>query len=123
MFPFTLYAEETPHFTKSSYAFRPTFLANKPTGLTWFAYDVVIKSPTNIAFVVYAMRDNIYGGLGDKIDQFPAIVPAELTRKFVEERAMLLARGRFDDELRASQRAIIKSYADEILVTLDGVCI
>jgi hypothetical protein len=115
LFPFTLYAEETPHFTSSSYDFRGVFLANKPAELTWFAYDVVIHSPTRIEFMVYDMRDTFFGGLGNIIANFSATVPATLTLKHMERQAMRLARARREEELLEAERKIMRGYAADYL--------
>lgn len=115
LFPFCLFAEETPHFTSSERDFQQTFLATKPADMSWFAYDVVILSPTQIEFIVYNMRCIASGGIGEPIANFSATVPAVLTLKHMERRAFSLARARRDEELLEAERKIVKSYAADYL--------
>lgn len=113
-FPFTLRASETPHYTYSPHAFRKTFLEVKPEGLTWYAYDVIIYSPTKITFVVYDMRDTSYGGIGKEITRIDAKVSVEITAQACNERMFALARDVRQQELDASELQMIGSYADQL---------
>jgi hypothetical protein len=118
LFPFTLYAEETPHYTSSPFDFRPTFLQVRPKDMGWYAYDVEIKSPTEVTFTVRAMRDACSGGIGDKIGTLTATVDPALTRKAITNRAMALAAARRASELYAEEQRIILSYAEELLAAI-----
>lgn len=118
MFPFTLKARETPHFTSSPYDFRKAFLANKPESLSWFAYDVVVASPTDVEFVVYDMRDFCRGGIGKEIARFEAKVGRGVTRASIEHRALYLAQERRNAELEAAEAEVVRTYAAEIMAEI-----
>jgi hypothetical protein len=118
-FPFTLHAEETPHYTQSEGKFRAVFNAVRPKDLSWFAYDVVIKSPTYVTFVMYDMRDNCSGGLGKYIGKCHSVVDAKLTRPFIEKQAQRRAVARRARELHAAENALIARYTLQILEDLE----
>jgi hypothetical protein len=104
----------------SSHEFRNVYNANRPKDKSWYAYDVVVKSPSLVEFIVYDMHDMCYGGLGKEIRRFEAKVHPELTRKSIERRAGMFALERRDRELVEQERAILLRYRDEILATLEA---
>ena len=114
-FPIHINAEETPHFTSSSYKFRPLFLANKPTGMSWYAYNVIIHSPTNVEFVVYDMFCSARGGIGKEVGSFEATASAELTAPYIQKHAVSIAQYRIDEERRAANKLILKNRAEDVL--------
>lgn len=115
MFPFTVGAIETPGYTSSPYDFRKAFSANKPEGVVWYAYDVVVKSPTLVEFVVYSMRDMCFGGIGEQIATFDAIVDRSVTGPAMLREATRTAQYRRFQELEAAEAAIVARYAREII--------
>jgi hypothetical protein len=120
LFPIELPAQETPHYTESDHEFRSTFIAAKPEGMSWYAYDVEVKSPTLVRFTAYGMRDSCYGGIGEARGSFEVTVAPEVTREAIEREAMRLAKARRRAELRAEEDARIKAYAGEILAEVYG---
>lgn len=119
LFPFTIFALETTHYTMSAHGFRGAFLAAKPKDLTWYAYDVIVKSRTEVEFTVYSMRDNCYGGIGEKIATFEAVVDPSLTAGPIENEALRRGHEKRAEELMAIERRMVRRYADELLATLD----
>jgi hypothetical protein len=103
----------------SAYHYRPQFLTSKPDHLTWFAYDTIIHSETDVEFVVYDMADNFYGGRGKKIASFRTLVPRGATARDIDNQIVQLAIARRAKELREAEAAIISGYADEIRSTLN----
>jgi hypothetical protein len=114
-FPFTIAAEETPHYTASCYDFRPTFMAHRPKDMTWFAYDVIVKARDEIEFVVFDMRDNCSGGIGKQIGRFAAVVPEALTLKHINDEARRRAFAKREWELHNAEKRIIERYTLQIL--------
>lgn len=113
-FPFTLAAYETPHFTRSPYDFRAAYLANRPKGESWYAYDVVVKSPTEVEFIVYDMRCNLSGGIGKEARRFKCTVAPEVTAPSIERRVQAMAVLVRQQELDRIEQAAIGGYADVI---------
>lgn len=111
MFPFTVYAK----YENSTRDFYQTFMANRPKGLTWYAYNVVVKSPTEVEFVVFDMEDMATGGIGDEIGRFEATVDASVTLVAMTRHAHELATLQLYDERVAEERRIVAGYAAEIL--------
>ena len=64
VFPFTLVSTWKGH---SDLRFQRTFLRAKPEEMTWYCYDVIVKSPSEVTFAVYDIYDNVYGVKGKKI--------------------------------------------------------
>lgn len=114
-FPIELRAFDNGHFIEMANSFRPAFLAEKKKGQVWYAFDVSILSPTTVMFTVYGMANMSSGGIGDVIDSFPAKVSSELTRPYILQRSMQLARIRRAEELDRIESEIISKYASEIL--------
>lgn len=114
LFPFTLAAYETPHFTQNPTEFRQAFLENKPED-SWYAYDVEIQSRTCVKFTYYGMRDNFRGGIGAKKGEFTATVPSSLTDKPIADQAYRMAGEKRRLELAAAEHIIIERYANDIL--------
>lgn len=119
VFPFTLHAEEWAAYTESPRNFREAFLAAKPEGLIWYAYDVTVQSSTLVDFTVYGMRDTVSGGVGKKVGAFSAAVSAEVTRPAIVREATRLAAARRDDEVQQREDEIIAGYVAEILATTE----
>lgn len=114
-FPFTLPCTDQG---SGSYEFRPYFMKARPENLIWYGYDTVINSPVDVEFIVYDMRDNVYGGLGKKIATLNAVVPDTVTSGPINERARYLARSRRAQELAQTEALIVSRYADEILAEM-----
>jgi hypothetical protein len=114
-FPFTIPADETPHYTASCYDFRPVFMAHRPKDMTWFAYDVIVKSRDEIEFVVFDMRCNVSGGIGKEIGRIPAVVPEVLTLKHINDQARRRAIAKREWELHNAEKRIIERYTAQFL--------
>lgn len=114
VFPFTIRAVETRHFTSSSIQFRKTFLDGRPEGETWYAYDVIVHSRTKVEFVVFGMRDLLYGGIGDEVFRFEEVVDAKLTKRPYDKRVYDLATQIFNEKARLEELEEIKHYAGRI---------
>lgn len=112
VFPFTVYCNRRTGWGDSS--LRDTFLAVKPKGMIWYGFDTIIRTRTDVEFVVFDMRDFVSGGLGDEIARLSAKVSADLTNSAVEERIRCLAVERREAELHDMEMAIIDGYVDEI---------
>lgn len=124
IFPIVRKAVETPHFTSSPYSYREAFLAafkpvrDQDRRASYYAYDVIIHSRTSVEFVVYDMRDNLCGGIGDETHRLKAKVKASLTREDVEDAIYRAAELRRSAELFLAEQRIIDGYADEIRASL-----
>lgn len=120
-FPIKLLAYDTPGYTDSSMDFRLIFQKAKPEGLTWYAYDTIVKSPTLVEFVVYDLASNYMraeggsGRIGREIGRFEVKVSKKDTKKTMQNRALRLAEQQRHDELVAQEQQIIGSYAYKIL--------
>lgn len=115
MFPFTVYAVETPQYTSSAREFYQAFQEVRPAHESYYCYDTVVKSPTEVEFIAHGMRDNYYGGIGGQVFRCSATIDRAITRKAIERQALKLARERRDQELRDDERRIVENYAAEIL--------
>ncbi len=119
IFPIELYAYEGEHYTSSAFEFRKDFQKafddQRATGSIkhYFAYDVIIHSKTNVSFVVYDMRDNIYGGIGAKLGTIDATVDPSVTEKAIKDRIYRLAKERRRVELAIIEEDIIEQYAED----------
>lgn len=111
VFPFTLHCNGKGW---SEHRYRDFFLSAKPAGLSWFGYDTILHSRTDIEFVVYDMKDSFYGGLGSVVCRFRSVVPPAVTKEHVEQRIFLLAAERREKELADEEAAIVRRYASEI---------
>lgn len=116
-FPFRLYCDHERGWSASQ--FKNTFMKVKPAGLTWYGYDVIIHSPTEIEFVVFEMYDNFSGGVGNEIARFTATVSRSVTDRDIRSRSMELAVDRRRHELCEAEAEIINRYANEFLAALD----
>ena len=107
----------------SAYQYREAFRAARPPKLTYYAYDVIIHSRTEVEFIAYDMRDNLMGGLGDEIGRFKATVPANLTKDDVERAIISAAALRLAAERAADDRRLIQAYADELRTLVDAAAL
>jgi hypothetical protein len=115
MFPFTIPAYETPHYTESAHDFRQAFIKAKPEGVSWYAYDVEVKSPTLVEFTTWGMRCTARGGIGAKGISFEAVVTPDVTRDAMWRHARGLAEQRRMVERMQTEEEIVAAYAAEIL--------
>lgn len=118
VFPFTLSAHDNGHFVSSPRGFDAAFKAAKPEGLSWYAFDVTVHSPTEVTFTPYGMACMAYGGIGAAKPSFSAVVTAEVTRPAIVRVATNLARWRRKAELEAAEDAIVAAYASKILAEI-----
>jgi hypothetical protein len=112
-YPFKIACYDTGHFVQSPYEFRKPFLANKPEGHVWYGYDVIVKSPTEVEFVTYDMRDS-YGGLGRENGRFEATVDEAVTKEAIERRLNALAKEVRLRELERAEAKIVSDYGNRI---------
>ena len=115
VFPFMLHATEKGW---SDYNFLSAFMKAKPEKLIWYGYDVIVRSPTEITFRVYNMRDSCYGGLGDKIAEINAEVEAHITGESINNRIMFLAQVMREEALDRIESDAIAKYAEQIRETI-----
>ena len=124
VFPILLRAHETAYYASSPSRYRDAFLTawradSDPKRDGWYAYDVTIHSRTDVSFVAYDMRDNLRGGIGSKVWEGRATVPADLTREDVEAAILWVAIFQRENELKASEAKIIEGYAHNIRAEID----
>ena len=117
-FPFTVQGSDDSGGV--NWGFRKLLVDNKPEKLVWYTADVVIKSPTEVTFIVYDMLDMCYGGRGKQIAQFDAVTTLEVTRAAIERRASQVAYYKRAKELSDHESAIITQYTNEFLNTVLG---
>jgi hypothetical protein len=128
-FPFRLYSSSdhghSPSgFGKAFQANRPEYIErveSKGTKFEWtrqekfsyYCYDVIIFSQTEVEFVCFDMYDNYYGGKGKEIHRFRATVNKSVTNEYVGRR--LFARGvdRRERELAEAEKKLCRKYANE----------
>lgn len=60
-----------PFTVRFPIGFKDVFMTHKPKDLLWFEFDVVVRSKTSVTFLIYNMKDNYWGGRGDKIKTMP----------------------------------------------------
>lgn len=114
-FPFTIHCTNS---CTQPYGYYGTWMKTKPEKLVWYAYSVEIKSPTQIEFIAYDMRDSYFGGIGRKIGTFKATVTPDVTRKSIIARATDLAADKRQQELEAEEARIIGEYTHAILAEI-----
>lgn len=119
MFPFTVFADDTPHYTSSPYDFRSAYEAARNGMSGGFAYNVVVNSPTEITFQVFGMRDTCYGGIGKHLWDIDATVSPEITKNAIRNQAYDMARFRRAKELQEAEDRLIDGYVDEIIKAID----
>lgn len=114
LFPFTIRARDNGHFIWMDHTYRETWLKIRPKDYIWKCYDVTIKSPTEIMFTIYGMRDMCWGGIGDKQDDFDVTVDDSLTYKSIVEECESRARAIRRQQIQEQEQALI----DEIKWTI-----
>lgn len=115
-FPFTRFCDRDKGY--SAREFYDAFQAVRPDDMSFYGYDVIIKSAFEVTFIVYGMECNVYGGVGAEKGRFDAIVPTGLTRASIERRALRLAQLKRRVELDESELSIIEGYAADILKSI-----
>jgi len=111
VFPFTLVSTWKGH---SDLRFQRTFLRAKPEEMTWYCYDVIVKSPSEVTFAVYDIYDNVYGVKGKKIAEVNAEADIALTAECINDRIQHMAKIFRAEELACIEQAIIDGYAARI---------
>jgi hypothetical protein len=110
VFPITLRCTPDGHYP---YGWRETFLAAKPAKMVWFAFDVIIHTPTGVEFIAYSF-DELHFHVGDEIGRFHVDVSRDLTENDINRKILILAKNRRLKELEDEELKIINRYADEI---------
>jgi hypothetical protein len=113
IFPFTL--SPSDKFGGIPNGFKDVFLSAKPADLIWFASDVIVISETLVEFVVFGMRDFVYGGIGDHLMSFRTDCLPSVTRDSVVKRCIELAQIQREREIEYSEDVAIGSYANALL--------
>lgn len=93
-FPFTIH-------WGGHYTLLPTFHAVRDTKQTWFEFDVLVRSPKDVTFKVYDMKDFCHGGRGGFIYEVEAVVAPRLLKARIESRILVLAQ---DEEIRIEHK-------------------
>src|SRR5690606_21629195 len=109
-----LHAGERPTWVEGPRAFREVSMAAKPAELTWYAYDVTIRSPTEVTFAVYGMHSFPTGCVGEMTATFQALVAAEVTAPAIPREAMRLARCQREEETAQAEDEIVRRYVEAI---------
>lgn len=113
IFPITLLCDRENGW--SEYDFRAIFITNKPDGLSWYGYDTIINSPTNVTFHVWDMYDWLYGGCGKIVHEFSVDVKSCITRKHIVSKAASLALAKVKQEKQYEDDVKAAYYAEELL--------
>ncbi len=116
VFPIHLHSDERGRMI---WEFRDVFMATRKSEVTWFCFDVIVRSRTDVTFVVFDMRDTTHGGKGKELYRYDAVVSSKLTLRFIEAHIYALAEARRSAELQAAEHAIIDGYANEIRTELE----
>lgn len=112
IFPIILVSDSEGH---SSPTFRKAFVAARTAQMdSWFCYDVVVRSRTEVTFIVFGMWNTVHGGKGNEKYRFDALVAPELTQRFIDQKILTIAEDRRAEELHAAEQIIIERYAAEI---------
>ncbi len=114
-FPFTIFAHDNGHYVQEPWGFRRAFLKIKPEGLTWYTFNVTIKSPTEVEFTTYGMYSFSTGGIGKKEHTFSATLDIEITREAITNEARRRARLKRQQELDEAENAVIETYTSAII--------
>lgn len=115
-FPFTIPCRDDHTYVRYATEFQNLFLAHRPEKMSWYAYDVVIKSPTTVGFVVYTMRDSARGGIGGKVGEFEiGGVDPDLTKNAIIKQAYDLASSQRALELRLAEEALLRERTERIV--------
>lgn len=117
MFPLRLNCDREKGW--SEHDFRSIFIINKPDDLSWYGYDVVIHSPTEVTFDVWDMYDNVYGGCGEVIAEVKATVKPVITRKYIVAKAAHIAEARIKQEKKYEEAVKVAYMAESILNELE----
>lgn len=125
IFPFTIKAYSTDYYTASPYRYRAHFLKafqeSTPKGSTYFAFDVILKSATEVEFVAYHMFDNVRGGIGDEFWRGSATVPAKLTEEDIQEQIKAVAKMRRKEERALAEEAAIARHLADIVAEMEAL--
>lgn len=89
-----------------------TFEYRQTIRFSYYCYDVIIKSSTDIEFICYDMEDNIYGGRGKEFHRFIAKCPTSLTKRYIDNRLLERAIELRECQLKAHEMTICKEYAE-----------
>lgn len=115
-FPFTLKCRDRGGYVQSPTEFRHVFFEARPKDASYYAYDVIVKSPRHIEFVVFGMHCPVRGGLGRETYRVDVDnLDPETSKSALSSRAKELARKRRKQELDDIEAGIIQRYSKEIL--------
>lgn len=114
-FPFTIWHRDFGNTAVSPHQYKAIYEQRRPANMSWFAYSVIVLSPTKIEFIVYEMEDHYHGGVGQQVARLPTVVPAEATFLDRKDRAEELARDQRRKELQEAEERIVRGYAEQIL--------
>lgn len=117
-FPFTVWWCDWGTYVASPQDFRAVYDRVRPAQESWYAYAVIVHSPTKITFVVYGMEDNYHGGVGQEIRRISTTVMPEVTLNSITAQARDKAKERRTLELARNEEAIVDGYVQEILASI-----
>lgn len=128
-FPFRIYSDRLnghcPHgFSESFHNNKPEFIEiihAKGTKYEWvyrekfsyYCYDVIVHSQTVIEFICFDMEPFSYGGKGEEICRFKAVVEKSVTKDSIVRRLDHRAVSRREKELEEAEDKLIQGYANE----------
>ena len=120
LFPFTIYANSVHGGV--NYNFRQIFHEHRKPNVTWYAADIIVKSDTEIEFVVFDMLGQPCGGKGEEIYRVPATVTQSLTIKSISHAAIRKANTILQEKKRQKYLFKVNALALELMeaeMTLD----
>lgn len=80
---------------------------------SYYCFDAVILSDTEVEFVCYDMHDFASGGRGKEIHRFRAALDKSYLTRYINVRLLRRAMQRRDEELRLAELAICNGYANQ----------
>jgi len=121
LFPFTVRGRDSGGI----FSLVKEFLKVKPHDLNWYSFDVVIRSSTEITFIVYDMARGSYGEKlyskeledgkrGREISRYDAEVPNSVTAIYTAEKLVAMAVDRRMMELAYAEELIVLQYVEEL---------
>lgn len=117
-FPIHKQAYHNGHFVEMARDFRDLMLSVKPEKMIWYAFDLIIQSPTKVVFVIYDMQNMASGGIGKEIARIDAEASVELTKPYIDRHARRMAEYRRMNEIDEKHERVISAYTKEILERL-----
>lgn len=90
-----------------------TFVHKRTERFSWYAFDVIVLSQTEVEFVCFDMEGFCYGGKGKEFHRFTATVDKSVTSPTIGRRLFNRGVERRAYELEQAERKICQKFADE----------